>query len=122
MKQYTDNQMRELLRPGKVEIEDGGFSRRVMSRLPVNRSQRSFAWVEWLCGMVGVVILFLSGGVRLLLEAFISALFNIPYYLKLVLFCLEANGVIGVLLFSGVIILSSFLLIYMIIPEYERYQ
>lgn len=75
MMEIDDKALRLFMKEQKQEVEDKGFSRKVINRLP-NRGQKlSTIWVTF-CSILGVTLFFSLNGLHILLdilrEAFIS--------------------------------------------------
>lgn len=67
MKEIDDKALHAFFQNEKKEIEDNGFSRRVMNNLPDREHRLSTIWVGF-CSMVGVVLFFVFNGFEAILN------------------------------------------------------
>ena len=64
----NDKLLEQFLAPGRQEIEDNGFTRRVMRCLPDRRLQLARRW-SFCCSIAALALFFALDGVTLLLNA-----------------------------------------------------
>jgi high-affinity nickel permease len=92
----TETLLKNFLSEHKQEIQDNGFTRRVMQKLP---EQADRSWIVWCFAFVGMVLSLMLGFSSGSLQAAISYLLQIPiYYLVGVIFCFPLVSTAGLLL------------------------
>jgi len=92
----TETLLKNFLGEHKQEIQDNGFTRRVMQKLP---EQADRSWIVWCFAFVGMVLSLMLGFSSGSLQAAISYLLQIPiYYLVGVIFCFPLVSTAGLLL------------------------
>ena len=92
----TDKLLKNFFSEHKQEIQDNGFTRRVMRKLP---EQTDRSWIVWCFAIAGMVLslllVFSSGSI----QAAISNLLQMPvYYLIGIIFCFPLVSTAGLLL------------------------
>lgn len=98
------------------EIEDRGFSRRVMRQLPVSRMHRLNTLWTLLCTLIAVVYFFMHQGTRVLFVAF-SHLWN-NFFATLVM--PEWNMTTALLTYIGVVLVMVFA-VYHVLTNARRF-
>lgn len=92
----TDKLLKDFFGEHKQEIQDNGFTQRVMRKLP---EQADRSWIVWSFALVGMVLSLILGFSSGSLQAAISYLLQIPiYYLVGVIFCFPLVSTAGLLL------------------------
>jgi high-affinity nickel permease len=92
----TDKLLKDFLGEYKQEIQDNGFTRRVMQKLP---EQIDRSWIVWCFAIVGMVLSLFLGFSSGSIQAAICYLSQIPiYYLIGVVFCFPLVSTAGLLL------------------------
>lgn len=92
----TDKLLKDFFGEYKQEIQDKGFTRRVMQKLP---EQPDRSWIVWCFAIVGMVLSLLIGFSSGSIQAAINYLLQIPvYYLIGVVFCFPLVSTAGLLL------------------------
>lgn len=78
MENREDKLMTDLFGKNKVEIEDNGFSRRVMNRLPEKKKNTN--WIVPLFTIIGIVISMLVIDIREIINQIFNRIIEIPIY------------------------------------------
>lgn len=66
MNELEDKALRTFFKNEKKEIEDKGFSKRVMNNLPDRKNRLSTIWVTF-CSIICIILFFLFNGIGALL-------------------------------------------------------
>ncbi|NDW13395.1 DUF5056 domain-containing protein [Bacteroides sp. 214] len=77
MKENDDILLKEFFNQNKQEIEDNGFSSRVMKNLPGRENKRIAQILTILCAVVSILLFILLDGVQNILGALQQAFINI---------------------------------------------
>lgn len=89
----TDKWLNDYFSINKKDIQDNGFTRRVMQKLP---EQPDRSWIVWLCACIGIVLSLILGFSTGTLQSALMQLQKIPvYYLLGAVFCFPLVGSIG---------------------------
>ena len=92
----TDKLLKNFFSEHKQEIQDNGFTRRAMQKLP---EQADRSWIVWCFALMGMVLSLMLGFSSGSIQAAISYLFQIPvYYLIGAIFCFPLVSTVGLLL------------------------
>ena len=89
----TDKLLKDFFSKNKKEIQDNGFTRRVMNKLP---EQPDHSWIVWLFACIGILLSLLLGLSSGMLQSTLLQLQKIPvYYLIGAVFTFPLVGSIG---------------------------
>lgn len=92
----TDKLLKNFFGEHKQEIQDNGFTRRVMQKLP---EQADRSWIVWCFALVGMALSLILGFSSGSIQAGITYLLQIPvYYLIGIVFCFPLISTAGFLL------------------------
>jgi high-affinity nickel permease len=92
----TDKLLKDFFGEHKQEIQDKGFTQRVMRKLP---EQADRSWIVWCFALVGMVLSLMLGFSSGSIHAVISYLFQMPvYYLIGAIFCFPLISTAGLLI------------------------
>jgi len=92
----TDKLLKNFFGEHKHEIQDNGFTQRVMRKLP---EQADRSWIVWCFALVGMVLSLILGFSSGSIQAAISYLSQMPvYYLIGAVFCFPLVSTAGILI------------------------